>query len=131
MKTGIIITFIVIVLIAGGFYFYNQTSGKIFASNNIVNNVANNVVSSDVRIIEVNASRFAYSPDVIKVKRGEHVRIVINNEDTTHGISIPDLNVNGIGSVEFTADKIGTFEFRCPTFCGEGHKEMTGTLIVE
>ena len=43
---------------------------------------------------------------------------------------IPDLGVSGIDSVEFTADKAGTFEFRCPTMCGQGHMNMKGTLIV-
>ena len=32
--------------------------------------------------------------------------------------------------VEFVADKRGTFEFYCSVYCGEGHSEMEGTLIV-
>lgn len=95
--------------------------------------VSGNVVSGadDVHVITLKASRFQYSPSTITVSKGEHVKIVMENLDTTHGIAIPDYGVSGTDSVEFVADKAGTFEFHCPTFCGPGHKEMTGTLIVQ
>lgn len=34
-------------------------------------------------------------------------------------------------AVEFVADKSGTFPFYCNVFCGGGHKEMQGKLIVK
>ena len=34
-------------------------------------------------------------------------------------------------SVEFVADKQGTFSFFCNVFCGSGHGNMKGTLIVK
>ena len=110
---------IALLAIVGGYYFGNSNS------NVIVNNDGN------TKIISISAERFNYTPGTITIKKGEHVKIVMNNKDTQHGIVIPDFNVKGIDSVEFTPDKAGTFEFHCPTFCGEGHREMKGTLIVE
>lgn len=81
--------------------------------------------------IYLDANRFEYSQPIITVKEGDHVIINVNNVDTTHGIAIPDFNVSGKTSVDFIANKKGTFEFHCPTMCGPGHREMGGTLIVE
>ncbi len=82
-------------------------------------------------VITLDAKRWEYSMPEIRVKQGDHVKIMIINEDTTHGIAIPDFGVSGVESVEFVADKTGSFEFKCPTMCGQGHRNMTGTLIVE
>ena len=87
--------------------------------------------TTEVKVINVDASRFEFSPSTITVKKGDHVRINIDNTDTVHGITIPDFSVSGIDSVDFIADKTGSFEFRCPTMCGEGHRNMKGTLVVE
>ncbi len=86
---------------------------------------------SAVKTINIEAKRFEFSPNTIILKKGEAVKFVIDNTDTTHGISIPELGVSGIDSVEFTPPEAGTFEFRCQTMCGEGHKGMTGTIVVQ
>jgi cytochrome c oxidase subunit II len=87
--------------------------------------------NNEVREITIDAKRFEFSHPVIEVAQGERVRIKINNQDTTHGIFIPDLNVNGIDSVEFTADRVGEFPYRCATKCGSGHLDMTGKIVVK
>ena len=52
------------------------------------------------------------------------------------GFSAPDFNVRAdilpgmIDRVRITPDKAGTFEFVCDVFCGSGHEDMSGTLIV-
>jgi cytochrome c oxidase subunit 2 len=120
MKNWWIIVGIVAVLVLGGAYY--TLGGK--ANSNV------NSSTSEAKVIQINASSFAYSPNVLTLKKGERVKIIVNDVDKTHGIAIPDLGVNGIGSVEFTPDKTGTFEFRCPTYCGSGHREMTGMITV-
>ena len=125
-----IIAVVAILLIAVGFFFFwnpGNTSAKAVSNDN--GNVVGN--SENARIINIDAEKFQYSPSMIKVKKGEHVKIVINNVDFNHGMVISELGLSGIDSIEFTADKAGTFEFHCPTMCGNGHREMTGTLIVE
>ncbi|PJA85876.1 MAG: hypothetical protein CO143_00630 [Candidatus Moranbacteria bacterium CG_4_9_14_3_um_filter_45_14] len=33
--------------------------------------------------------------------------------------------------ITFKATKKGTFEFFCSVYCGEGHMEMRGKIIIE
>ena len=130
MKT-IVVVLVLGLLLVGGFFLYQSMSSP---SPSVTGSaVTQSSSSSDVSttVITIKASRWQYDPGVIHVKKGDHVKLVIDNTDTQHGIVIPGLGVKGIDSVEFTADTIGTFDFHCPTFCGDGHREMAGTLIVE
>lgn len=85
----------------------------------------------DIREFKVNAFRYNYDPNVITVKRGDTVKITINNADGLHGIRIPDLSVSGDQTIEFTADKTGEFTWYCNNYCGDGHRQMQGKLIVQ
>ncbi len=121
MNKKIVVSVAILVLLAAiGFFVFGHSTGKVTVNNDGTN-----------KVFKIEASRFQYSPGTITVKKGDHVKIIIDNKDTTHGISIPGYSVSGLDSVEFVADKVGTFEFHCPTFCGSGHKEMAGTLVVE
>lgn len=129
------VIFIALLLVAFGFYLTNDSNKDSIIKNDEIsaNSVSSAVIQADgnTKIISITAKKYDYTPGTITVKKGEHVKIVVENKDTEHGIVIPDLNVRGINSVEFNADKAGTFEFYCPTFCGSGHREMKGKLIVE
>ncbi len=139
MKKGLIVVLVAIVVVAVvGFLIFNKSGGSSNSANlestNPTVGGSNTQASggnSPTKIINLDAQRFQYTPNTITVKKGDIVKIVMNNIDTTHGIAIPDFGVSGVDSVQFTADKAGTFEFHCPTMCGSGHKEMTGTLIVQ
>jgi plastocyanin len=86
--------------------------------------------------IKMIARKFAFVPNTIKVQKGERVRLVITSEDVDHGIAIKEFDIDQIIKakqtkvVEFTADKEGKFEFFCSVFCGDGHPDMVGELIV-
>jgi cytochrome c oxidase subunit 2 len=77
----------------------------------------------------------------IRVHEGERVRLRITSGDVIHGIEIDGLGIEvdevypgKFVTVEFTADKVGTFEFVCTVRCYKDraeHKDMTGSLIVE
>lgn len=88
------------------------------------------------RTIEVTASRFAFSPSDISLKKGEPVVLVLKSSDVAHGLRFRELNldvkVNKGGTVEmpFTPDKTGNFVGHCSVFCGSGHGSMTLTLHV-
>ncbi|MEK6945552.1 MAG: cupredoxin domain-containing protein [Nanoarchaeota archaeon] len=145
MNKRITVVLIAIVVIAVvGFLVFNKPSNSSSSSdlpgtntNGGSSNAAtdSNTVtagnSAQNKVITLDAQRFEYTPSTITVKKGDRVKIVMNNIDTTHGIAIPDYNVTGVDGVEFIADKAGTFTFHCPTFCGGGHREMTGTLVVQ
>lgn len=89
------------------------------------------------RTIHMGVRQYAWDPSTLTVKKGELVRLVIHNADVMHGIVIPELgimegDIPPEGAViEFTPNKVGVFEFFCSVYCGEGHMEMRGKVIVE
>ena len=90
-----------------------------------------------IRIIEIKASRYKFEPDPIAVKLGEKVRLVATSLDVVHGLAISEFKINltiPVGkttSVEFIADKKGTFHAHCSVYCGPGHGHMHASFIVE
>mgnify|MGYP001578281824 FL=1 len=74
---------------------------------------------------------FEFNPNVIKVKEGERIKLIINSLDVEHSISIPELRIDIHDEGIFVVDKKGTFDFYCHTYCGNGHGAMKGVLIVE
>lgn len=90
-----------------------------------------------VHEIQVTLRKYEFSPGSLRVKKGEQVRLVMTAVDHEHGFKLDDFNINKkipqgtTAIVEFTADKAGTFQFRCSSVCGLGHRGMKGTLVVE
>ena len=79
-----------------------------------------------------------FQPDVIKVKKGEKVRIVVESMDVVHGFAIKGLGIDlgaiEVGEkkvVEFVADKEGVYVFKCTIMCSPQHNFMKGIIIVE
>jgi cytochrome c oxidase subunit 2 len=83
------------------------------------------------RTIEITASKFAFSPNEITIKKGEDVKLVLHSQDANHGLVIEDLGVRaeakkgGEADVKLNAPAAGTFEGKCAHFCGAGHGSMT------
>lgn len=108
----------------------------IFKNKDTTSNVPPQTAPS-VSEISVTARQFSFSPNNIKVSYGERVRLRIKSVDVTHGISLPDFNVNAVLQpnnevvLDFVANKRGTFSFFCNIACGEGHLGMRGLLTVE
>ncbi|HXG94175.1 MAG TPA: cupredoxin domain-containing protein [Blastocatellia bacterium] len=88
------------------------------------------------QVIRVTAKKFEFSPGEITVKKGEPVLLELTAEDVRHGFSLPDFGIRAdikpgvINRVKFTPDKAGRFDFTCDVFCGSGHEDMSGTLVV-
>jgi cytochrome c oxidase subunit 2 len=88
------------------------------------------------RVIHITAKNFEFSPDSVKLKKGEPVVFEISSADRKHGFSLrafgvrTDVLPGKVSRVQFTPDKTGTFTFSCDVFCGDGHEEMTGTVVV-
>ena len=85
----------------------------------------------------VKGSNFAFAPNSLRVAKGDRVRLTFVNENGTHDWKLDEFNaatniIKGGNSetIEFTADKTGTFEFYCSV---GSHRAMgmKGTLIVE
>ena len=127
MNKNLLILSTIIILAAGAIYYFQSAK-----PNGIQGNQATAQVSGAQNqiMISVDAKRWQFTPDTINVKKGQKVKIIINNIDTTHGINLPDFNVAGNDSIEFTADKTGEFIFKCNTYCGNGHLAMQGKVVV-
>lgn len=88
------------------------------------------------RTIHMGVRQWAWDPEVIHAKEGELVRLIIHNADVSHTLVIPELGIDANipedgAVVTFTATHRGTFDFLCGTYCGVGHAEMHGTLVIE
>jgi nitrous-oxide reductase len=95
---------------------------------------------SDVEIW-MSATRSHFTPDILRLNQGDHVKLHITNveqtRDATHGFAIADYNIEAslepgeVGDFEFTADKAGAFNFYCTEFCSALHLEMAGWMLVQ
>lgn len=87
--------------------------------------------------IKVTAKKYQFDPKVITVKKGQQVKLIITAVDHDHGFKLEAFNIDqklkkgDPTTIEFTADKTGTFPFQCSNFCGLGHGKMKGQLVVE
>ncbi len=88
--------------------------------------------------IRITAEKFEFSPSIIRIKKGVPVVLEITSLDRRHGFAVPDLGriratiePGKVTRVRILAPKAGTYQFHCDVFCGEGHEEMTGKIIVE
>ena len=93
--------------------------------------------ADEPRVIEVVAKRFTWEPAEIQVTVGERVRLVLRTADGLHGIELKKFKIakeiprgNKPVTVEFTADEAGRFPFLCSEYCGDGHDDMKGVLVV-
>ena len=90
-----------------------------------------------VHEIQVTLRKYEFSPGSLRVRKGEQVRLVMTAVDHDHGFKLDGFDINQkvprgtTVVVKFTADKAGTFQFRCSNVCGLGHRNMKGTLVVE
>jgi len=88
------------------------------------------------RVINVIAKKFDFVPSEIRVKKGEAVTLKLTAPEVPMGFNLADLGVRADivpgkpTLLSFTPDKAGSFTFLCDVFCGSGHEDMSGTLIV-
>jgi plastocyanin len=93
--------------------------------------------AGDVKAFTVTGDNFAFDLKEMKVKKGDRVRVTFKNAEGFHDFRLDEFSVatakvaaGGEETVEFTADKAGTFEY----YCSVGkHRQMgmKGNLIVE
>ncbi len=91
----------------------------------------------NLREFKVKARQWEFEPSVIEVNSNDYVVLYVTSSDIVHSFVMPEFNVDNIlepGKTEvimFTADKVGTFGFRCSGDCNGGHFEMNGVLVVK
>jgi cytochrome c oxidase subunit II len=93
--------------------------------------------ASQPRVIEVVARRYAFEPAEIQVAVGEPVRLMVRSGDGPHGIEIKELKVKKVlergaapVAIDLKPTTAGRFPILCSEYCGEGHGDMKGVLVV-
>ena len=87
--------------------------------------------------VEIEASQYAYEPNVIDVSLGQRVVLELSSSDVVHGIYLDGYDLDVVtdpgktARLSFIADQPGTFRFRCSVTCGPLHPFMIGQLKVE
>ena len=91
--------------------------------------------------VYMTAIRSHFTPDVIRVKEGDKVRLHLTSleqaHDATHGFALASYNINTSiepgehSDIEFVADRAGVFPMYCTEFCSALHLEMAGYFLVE
>jgi cytochrome c oxidase subunit 2 len=99
--------------------------------------LAPRIVRADApRILRITARKFEFAPREIALARGEPVLLELESLDRLHGFDAPSLGLQGefvpgrITRLAFTPDSAGRFTFTCNVFCGDGHEEMDGLIVV-
>jgi len=101
---------------------------------------AGSSMAGELQTIAVEAFQWGFTPATIRVPRGSHVRLLLSSRDVPHSLTLSgyDLSQTIIpgksSSLEFVADRPGSFAFGCDVACGSGHREMQsagGVLFVE
>lgn len=113
----------------------NSADTNLSLNNGVTENIDTNVEQS--KVIEIEGGSMYFKPDEIRVKLGETVKIKFTNAGGMHDFVIDEFNVKTkllssgkSETIEFTADKLGEFEFYCSVV---GHRQsgMFGKVIVE
>jgi heme/copper-type cytochrome/quinol oxidase subunit 2 len=112
------------------------------------------IAAGEEQEISMTAKKYAFTPAEIRVKAGTKVRLKITAIDHDHGFQVnpvaegaekgsaPGLHFewdkptfkieqNATQEIVFTAEKPGTYLFKCAVFCGLGHGGMKGQIVVE
>jgi cytochrome c oxidase subunit 2 len=93
--------------------------------------------AADERVIPIVAKKFVFVPDEVHLKQGEAVILELTAPEVTMGFSAPELGIRtdivpGVPNrVRLTPSKAGRFLFNCDVFCGSGHEDMDGVIVVE
>jgi heme/copper-type cytochrome/quinol oxidase subunit 2 len=107
-----------------------------------------------VQVIDIQAQKSRYTPFVVHVKKGARVELHLHALDHAYGFAInlyPDdggqkgapglafaheqkcwrAEKGKVATIEFVAQRQGSYAFKCCVLCGLGHFGMHGQLIVD
>jgi len=97
--------------------------------------------TTEPRVVEVVVRRFAFEPATIEAVEGERLRVLVRSADGPHGVEIKAFKVKKAVprakpgdapiTIEFVATRAGEFPILCSEYCGNGHEDMKGTLVVK
>jgi cytochrome c oxidase subunit 2 len=89
------------------------------------------------RVVPIKVKRFEYVPKEVTLKKGVPVILELKSLDVPHGFNLPDLGVRAdvlpgqTARVHIVPKQIGRFVFHCDIFCGTGHEDLEGAIVVK
>jgi len=94
-------------------------------------------IDNDLYEVYLVAKMWTYDPEEIEIPVGSTVDFYLTSKDVVHGFHINDKGVNmmavpgTINKITTKFEEAGTYRFVCNEFCGAGHQEMMGKIIVK
>ena len=83
------------------------------------------------------ATRFNFEPSRVEVTEGERIKLLVKSGDGVHGLQIKKFKIDkkiprggDPVTIEFVATAVGEFPILCSEYCGDGHEDMKGMLVV-
>ncbi len=89
------------------------------------------------RVVPIKVKRFEYVPKEVTLKKGVPVVLELKSLDVPHGFNLPDLGVRADvlpgqrARVHIVPKQTGRFVFHCDIFCGTGHEDLEGIIVVK
>jgi cytochrome c oxidase subunit II len=87
--------------------------------------------------VDIAVANWKFTPNTITIPVGEPTTLRLTSTSGVHGIQSDDLGIpmttipNGkTVEVTFTPKKAGTYVLHCQIYCGQGHANMTLTIVV-
>ena len=154
---ALVIIIVVIILAGGGYYYYQSqhTATPVTQTTTSNSSMKENTTmkaspttsstgaamkadtNSAVKEFTVEGKNFSMTPNKLTVNKGDKVKITFKNSDGMHDFVLDQFNVKTKAlnsgeeaTVEFTADKAGSFQY----YCSVGNHRamgMFGTLTVK
>jgi cytochrome c oxidase subunit 2 len=83
------------------------------------------------------AQVYSFQPSDVRIPLGAEVTFYIPSPDVLHGFQLEGTNINvtaipgEIATVKHVFDEPGTYRLICNEYCGIGHQDMLGQIVVE
>ncbi len=123
-------------IVTGITFFVLAGTGAIFSTSGRGSVAAATPTANAEQVIHITAQKFAYSPSQIVITLGEPVILELTSLDREHGFRAEELGIRAdvrpgeITRIRLVPQRTGSFTFACDVFCGSGHEEMAGEIIV-
>ena len=121
----------------------NLTTGSLlvllaFAAANRFSCAQSGATAQTTKEVQMTAKKYEFSPSTVEVKAGTKIVFKITAVDHEHGFEIEGVKDSCVkikkgdtATVEYVAEKPGTVEFRCCSYCGLGHGKMKGKIVIQ
>ncbi len=86
--------------------------------------------------VQMIAQMWSFQPRRIEIPAGSQLDIYLRAADILHGFKIEGTNINmmavpgSINYMQLTFDEPGTYPLICHEYCGVGHHNMRGEIVV-